>query len=83
MIQLLVENAIRHAFEGRKIDNRVSVSVYAVEKNLTVSVSDNGFGIKADRLSKLGREIVPSEKGTGSALENLNKRLVSLFGKSA
>lgn len=83
IIQLLVENAIRHAFEGRKMDNHVFVSVRTVKESLVLEVSDNGVGIKADRLEKLGREIVQSEKGTGSALENLNKRLLSLFGESA
>lgn len=34
-------------------------------------------------MGKLGKENVPSEKGTGSALENLNKRLISLFGENA
>ncbi len=83
IIQLLVENAIRHAFEGRKKDNHVSVSIRTTGETIVLSIRDNGFGIKKDRLEKLGRETVPSEKGTGSALENLNKRLLSLFGEAA
>jgi two-component system sensor histidine kinase LytS len=48
-----------------------------------ISVRDNGEGIDSKRLEKLGKEAVPSLEGTGSALENLNKRLISLFGESA
>ncbi|WP_414077460.1 hypothetical protein [Carnobacterium maltaromaticum] len=44
---------------------------------------DNGIGIPLDRVEKVGKEVIESEKGTGTALENLNKRLVGLFGLEA
>jgi len=83
MIQILVENAFKHAFKNRKVDNLVQVTVNKMDQDILVSVQDNGYGIEEDRLGKLGKESVTSEKGTGSALENLNKRLISLFGDKA
>lgn len=83
LIQILVENAFKHAFLSRKVGNRVWVSVKRQGEGVLVSVKDNGHGIGSERLEKLGKELVPSEFGTGSALENLNKRLTSLFGEKA
>jgi len=83
MIQILVENAFKHAFRNRKMDNLVQVTVNKIDNDILVSVQDNGYGIEKDRLGKLGKESVSSERGTGSALENLNKRLISLFGDRA
>ena len=53
------------------------------ENFVLVQVSDNGIGIPPDRVEKVGKEVIESEKGTGTALENLNKRLVGLFGLEA
>ncbi len=83
MIQILVENAFKHAFRNRKMNNLVQVTVNKIDHDILVSVQDNGYGIEKDRLGKLGKESVSSEQGTGSALENLNKRLISLFGDRA
>ncbi|WP_192988223.1 sensor histidine kinase [Carnobacterium mobile] len=82
LVQILVENAFKHAFGSRKMGNQIWVEVTKREEGVRVSVKDNGLGIEAERLIKLGKEAVLSEKGTGSALENLNKRLISLFGES-
>lgn len=83
LLQVLVENAIRHAFGNRKTDNQIVVQLEQKENFVLVQVSDNGIGIPPDRVEKVGKEVIESEKGTGTALENLNKRLVGLFGLEA
>ena len=83
LIQVLVENAYRHAFKGRKKGNQVTVSVRDLGESIRISIQDNGVGIQPEVLPQLGKEIVYSEKGSGSAIENLNKRLLSLFGDNA
>ena len=83
LIQILLENAFKHAFGSRKTDNRVWIDVRSSPDGVFISVRDNGEGIDTKRLEKLGKEAVPSLEGTGSALDNLNKRLTSLFGESA
>lgn len=83
LIQILLENAFKHAFGGRKTDNRVWIDVKNSPDGVFISVRDNGEGIDSIRLEKLGKEAVSSLEGTGSALENLNKRLISLFGEAA
>ncbi|MBO1199418.1 sensor histidine kinase [Staphylococcus simiae] len=81
LIQILVENAIKHAFTNRKQGNNVKVSVIEEdEQHVRIIVADNGHGIANDKLHLLGETSVESESGTGSALENLNLRLKGLFG---
>ncbi|AZZ60102.1 sensor histidine kinase [Oenococcus sp. UCMA 16435] len=82
-IQILVENAIRHAFSGRKKNNRVDVIVTEKEHYLHILVSDNGNGISPELLPHLGKRVVNSIEGTGTALENLNLRLIGLYGAKA
>lgn len=82
-IQILVENAIKHAFKNRKHDNKILVKVIKNENGIQISVSDNGLGIPKDKLNILGKTSVYSDSGTGSALENLNRRLDGLFGLTA
>ncbi|MGT2934176.1 sensor histidine kinase [Streptococcus catagoni] len=83
VIQILVENALKHAFTGRKKDNQVLVRISSDKSFLHLMVKDNGQGISKELVHRLGKEVVPSQKGTGSALENLNRRLTSLYGDKA
>ncbi|VTS41051.1 LytS/YhcK-type transmembrane receptor domain protein [Streptococcus porcinus] len=83
VIQILVENALKHAFAGRKKDNHVRVTLSTDDQILHLQVKDNGKGIASDLLPKLGKEVVPSSHGMGSALENLNRRLINLYGDAS
>ncbi|MBW0767570.1 MULTISPECIES: sensor histidine kinase [Mammaliicoccus] len=83
VIQILVENAIKHAFTNRKDDNRIWVEVTSEQHKIKLSVKDNGQGIPEEKLGTIGKVIVESQSGTGSALENLNRRLIGLFGPTA
>lgn len=85
IIQILVENAIKHAFKHRRKDNIVHVDVRSNPDahTLQIVVRDNGSGIAQDILPLIGQMSVTSETGTGSALENLNRRLIGLYGTAA
>lgn len=83
MLQVLVENAVKHAFKGRKTNNHVTVEITEDKNFLFIEVRDNGVGVQKDILNVLGVKTINSREGTGSAVENLNKRLISLFGNEA
>lgn len=82
-LQVLVENAYKHAFVGRKDGNQLKVRVVQMDGQCVIVVVDNGQGISPDRLDKLGKQTLQSHEGTGSALENLSKRLELLYGNRA
>lgn len=83
IIQILVENAIKHAFHNRKSNNDVYVKVKEGQQIIEISVEDNGFGIPEEKRAHIGHNEVSSTSGTGSALENLNKRLIGLYNSNA
>lgn len=83
IIQILVENAIKHAFHNRKRGNNIDVVVKRDIDEIEISVTDNGNGIPQEKRHKIGLIEVDSTSGTGSALENLNKRLVGLYNMNA
>lgn len=83
IIQILVENAIKHAFHNRKSNNDVYVKVKEGQQTIEISVEDNGFGIPEEKRAHIGHNEVTSTSGTGSALENLNKRLIGLYNSNA
>lgn len=82
-IQVLVENALKHAFGNRKSGNRVVVNVCSQNNRLIITVKDNGNGIPPELMKKLGHQSVPSAHGSGTALHNLNQRLVGLYDEQS
>lgn len=82
-IQVLVENALKHAFGKWKTGNNVVVNVYSQDDRLIITVRDNGCGISPELIKKLGHQAVPSAHGSGTALHNLNQRLVGLYDEQS
>ncbi len=82
-IQIIVENALKHAFNSRKKGNIVSINVEQIKQRLKIEITDNGQGIDKSIIDKLGKQTVSSVSGSGTALQNLNARLMGLYGKDA
>ncbi|WNV78697.1 sensor histidine kinase [Bacillus atrophaeus] len=83
VLQVLVENALRHAFPKKQDRYKVEVQVLSAESSVYMKVKDNGRGIAEEIVTQLGNKPLPSKEGTGTALYNLNQRLVGLFGQQA
>ncbi|MEC3605618.1 sensor histidine kinase [Bacillus glycinifermentans] len=83
ILQMLVENALRHAFPKKQKTCRVTVCVRSEHGGVLMKVSDNGRGIEPGMLDQLGKTPLPSKEGNGTALYNLNQRLTGLFGQQA
>lgn len=82
-LQIFIENAIRHAFKGRKTGNKIKVALISEGHSLEIKVSDNGNGIDPAVLDRLGKEVIDESRGSGTALYNLNRRLQGLYGTSS
>ncbi|KAA9301967.1 MULTISPECIES: LytS/YhcK type 5TM receptor domain-containing protein [Aerococcus] len=85
VLQMLVENAIQHAFENKanKADQALLIRVHLQDQALSLSVSDNGTGIAEAKLAAIfNNESVPS-KGNGTALNNIRQRLKTLYNDQA
>ena len=70
MLQLLVENAIRHGLASRRTPGRVHIAARVNRDRLTLSVSDDGVGFAARS----------GDSSLGIGLQNVRARLAQLHG---
>lgn len=82
-LQPIVENAIKHGIKDLEQDAVVHISLQEENETIHISVKDNGKGMTPERITKLGKEKITSETGTGVGLYNVNRRLVMTFGEKA
>lgn len=92
IIQPVVENAIFHGLEEKLEGGKVVIEVIVTEKNLIITISDNGKGIEKEKLKKLNGKIRSKDikledgagtdqRNTGIALPNIHKRIQLLYGE--
>ncbi|MEG0689047.1 MAG: histidine kinase, partial [Hungatella sp.] len=83
MLQPLVENAIYHGMEFMDGDGEIQIRASLCEGDLQFSIYDNGFGMTAEQVAGLLTETghVPSGRGSGIGVNNVNKRIHLYFGE--
>ena len=91
IIQPVVENAIFHGLEESLEGGKVTIEVIVTEKNLIITVSDNGKGMDGRALGELNKRVHLGQVGegaedggvtkTGIGLPNIHKRIQLLFGE--
>lgn len=81
-IQPLVENALNHGLKNRKGNKNVIISAGIHEKNLLISVEDNGVGMSNDKVRELFMED-PGQKSQNRSIGilNIHKRMQYLYGE--
>ena len=91
-LQPIIENAINHAFTDKITGNYILLNITSTNKHINITVSDNGKGIPDDALRTLNETLssniwniragntLSSERHSGIALSNVNKRIKLLFG---
>lgn len=79
-IQPLVENSIQHGLKDATSGGKVEIETRKGKEGIRIIVRDNGCGFAADILEQVGKTPVPSEKGSGIGLYNVNQRLIGLLG---
>lgn len=83
MLQPLVENAIYHGMEFMDGDGEIKIKVYKENDSLYFIISDNGLGMSEEIVnSLLYKDIVPSKKGSGIGVKNVNERIKLYFGNA-
>nr|WP_304216102.1 sensor histidine kinase [Fredinandcohnia onubensis] len=82
-LQPIVENAIKHGMKNRDGDFQVSISIQKGNDCVYVKVEDNGMGMSKERASEICVTPIKSEKGSGVALYNVNRRLTMHFGEKS
>lgn len=87
-LQPIIENAIAHGFEKTTRNAVIMIKMIRTEKNVNITISDNGVGISAVLLKQLNDKIRSrdieqnrSTRHNGIAMPNVNRRLQLLFGE--
>lgn len=83
MLQPLVENAIYHGMEYMDGDGEIHVRAWKEEKELYLEVRDNGLGMTNEQVEALFSDVshVPSKRGSGIGVRNVNERIKLYFGQ--
>ena len=82
-IQPLVENALNHGLKNQKGNKKVIISVGIHEKNLLISVEDNGVGMSEEKIKALFAEKSGEKSQKGSiGILNIHKRMKYLYGEA-
>lgn len=87
-LQPIVENAIYHGLESKNTDGIIKIVLYRCGSYMVVQVRDNGVGMSEMQLLTLNEKLqsdtsMPlrlSQKGSGIALCNVNRRIRLVFG---
>lgn len=89
-LQPIVENAIFYGVESKTEQGHIDVHVDIVGECVSIIVSDDGQGMKKEKLEKLnqriksgreGKKDAGSGRGNGIAITNINKRIQLLYGE--
>lgn len=85
ILQPLVENAFYHGLKPTGTAGCITVAAKRSEDSYTVLVSDNGIGIKPERLESLRADLSsdPDIVSDHIGLKNISQRLRILFGAKA
>ncbi len=76
ILQPLVENAIRYGAD-HKGNRLVSIHAHTMDDKIEIAVSDNGMGFPRD----IPKQLYAGESYGGVGLENVHKRLKSIYGQ--
>ena len=88
-IQPIVENAFVHGLEAKISKGIIQINIRVTETLLIIRISDNGIGIKEEKLIELNQalegiketELENTSNSVGIALTNVNKRIKICFGE--
>ena len=89
-LQPIVENAIYHGIERKIGIGHIFIKLKTTKKRLIITISDDGLGMKADRLKELNRKLnsisfdyikTDREIKGGIAMINVSRRIKLLFGE--
>lgn len=82
ILQPIVENAILHAYRGKRGVGIMKVEAEAVRSNLLITVSDDGKGMAQEQLDQLNARIIAREpEGKSIGLKNVHSRIQLAFGE--
>ncbi len=83
ILQPIVENAFTHGFSTKKVGGLIDITVLTRNKNLYITINDNGVGMSAEKLTELTASLnsdvlAPSNR---IGIHNVHNRIRLFYGE--
>lgn len=79
LVQPLVENTLKHGISGKSTDGQIRIDYKVIGSILHISVSDNGVGMTADKISEVMNRQYNANAGH-IGIYNIRERIHLLYG---
>ena len=83
ILQPIVENCIKHGFHEIDWEKKIDISITGEDRNIVISVRDNGIGIPGNIIEKIMNNTISEDKNApkrdGIGLDNVITRLKTFF----
>lgn len=83
ILQPLIENAIYHGLKNRIDEGLIKIGAHIVDDKIVFTVSDNGYGMKEEKISELYRNFENPNLNDGVGIKNVYLRLRIYYGVEA
>lgn len=83
ILQPLIENAIYHGLRNRVDRGLIIVKAYQDDENIIFEVSDNGYGIRPQKIEELYNTFKNPDLNDGVGIKNVYQRLMIYFNGHA
>jgi sensor histidine kinase YesM len=83
ILQPLVENAVIHGLKDEQEYPSIVIKAYVLDRNLIISVTDNGIGMKEEKILQIRESLDTGEqKLSGHGISNVHARIRLQFGEA-
>lgn len=79
IIQPLVENAVRHGFDGEPKNAEIHIKVFVENNDIYICVTDNGKGMSSEKIEQINHSLRDIKDG-GIGIFNTNRRIFLQYG---
>ena len=83
ILQPLIENAIYHGLKNRIDEGFIKIGAHRVGDKVVFTISDNGYGMKEEKINQLYMNFKDPNLNDGVGLKNVYLRLVLYYGQDA
>lgn len=83
ILQPLIENAIYHGLKNIIDEGFIKIGAHREQDNVVFTVTDNGYGLKEEKIEQLYTNFKNPHLNDGVGLKNVYLRLVLYYGKAA
>ena len=83
ILQPIIENAIYHGLKNKIDKGHIKIKVFKENETLAISVSDNGYGMRQEKINELYENFKNPSLKDGVGLKNIYQRLLIYFSGNA